>query len=440
MDTAPRRLQPEGWAPTPRRKVKAYREPREERVRIPDAVNRMRTASLNLKRGPPPQDVKSQWSPSSVGSNDQNDIRDPEVVDIACPKDCARRGASPMHRIPAPSRTVSPSATSQYSTRQSEISFGILDYYISDRNSLGTPEVPPLTPRDSAIDKFDFGLTTATPRLSNNMAGLEQALPGAKAETQRENKELDPVLVSPSSPSELQPFSSQTTQKKSYTLFPAVKEPAPTTTKATTITNSISPQTPTIGPAPSTRLPTHSTNRPPRTPEMSPHRTYRPRKDSLPSPHPQMRKDSFTSLRSSSGAHSQNIRLRIVSHSTSTTTTDRSPSSAATAIPPHVHASVSSRWSAETITSSTAAAGFRPVRENFSSLLGGRESAGVRYLDCFFDDDDDDYACRESARRPLRRKLGWGSAREGEGRRRGRFVEEVSFGRRVGGWMLCCRR
>ncbi|GAB7359544.1 hypothetical protein MBLNU230_g6732t1 [Neophaeotheca triangularis] len=447
MDAIPRRLQPEGWAPVPKRKVRAYGEARDERVRIPHAANHMRPAPLNLNKRPPPADVKSQWSPSSVESNGQcENPKDPQVVDIACISEWPRRGATPA-------RTVTPSATSQYSTRQSEVSYGVLDFYLGDRSSLDAPFVPPLTPKDPAMDQFDFGLihsNAAKPTPSNNLGDSEQALPSTKAGAERQDKPPALVPLSPPLPTESQLASLQSRQKKSYNLFPAVREPSDST-KPTPI-NKIPP--PPLSSKPTNPFPTNPfpTNRAPdpsspTTAEdklvtiplhRAPDSSYRPRKESLPTPPFQTRKDSMHSFRSSSGG-TRSIPMRILSNST--TATDRS-SSSATATPPH--ASVSSRWSDDTITSPTAAT-FRPtaVRGSFSSLLGRGE-----YPACFFDDDDEDGDDDEEGEgaAALRRKFGWkrsgslAAGREAKERRRGRFEEKASFGGRLRRLVLCCGR
>lgn len=360
---ASRKLRPEDWSPVYQTRIstRVAPEPRDNRVRIPKNCERaLRPKPLNIPprqlqsppelKGPPPSRKES----SEYG----NVLREPEIVDVAAPGTWPRREAQGCRK-----RKQSPSITSQYSTRQSEISLGILDYYMRDRTaSLHSPELPPPTPKlDPAIEKFDFGLPpTPTPSSAPPEPPAADTKPGAE----RRDQPLIPISPPSTSRPPLPP--------KGYSLFPVIKQVTPPPRQPTVVEETISLQAIT-----------------PTTIHPQPETTYRPRKESVSG---RQRADSFV----------KRTPLRILSSdSTSSTTTPRtrrqisSSTIQQTSSPPSA-----SRWSDDTITSPPSTAG---PRTSFGSLLR-RESTAQQtynyYPDCFFEDDDDD----DGEAEPLRRR------------------------------------
>lgn len=343
-----------------------------------------------------PLDVKLAQTKGSVRlvSNGQSALlRDPEVVDFAAPR---ARGPPPPPPKRMPSwRRGAPSVAS----RQSEMSFGILEYYIRDYAPPATPIV------DQAIKRFDFGL-------EGESACTPDANSGAEEEMQ---------LV-PLSPRPYEEEKSEQRCKATYSLFPAVKEVTPSANRlARVITDSPDscpsqeskrvdrPQllsgarltnTPS---ATRQRADTISMSSPPTassTPTTAiPSPSYHPRNPSLSSnatsrlPH--------TSISSSgSSSNSRRIPLRILSSGSTATMNTTSRSSTSTSPGLSTQKPLLSRWSEDTaLASPTTAAAVLGCRTSFGSLIGpGRESADV-YPACFFEDDDEV---------PLRRKRGRG--------------------------------
>lgn len=236
--------------------------------------------------------------------------------------------------------------------RQSEISFGILDYYTGDHSPLQSPEMPPPTAiADSAIVNFDFGLpkTSSTPQRRTTLSEPATQQIAGKPRAQK---------TAPATPQH-----SRKHHQKSYSLFPAVKD------RESQIKDIGAPLSSPIAFANvrnNASLPTH----------QQPDPSYRPRRQSI-SGSLRSRKDSFNSFRSS-----RHIPLRIFSSSSTTSTS--SPSSR-------------DRCSDEkNEASSPTTAGAPDVRALFDSWHGS--DASQPYPDCFFEDDEEV---------PLRRSLGW---------------------------------
>ncbi|KAK4543450.1 hypothetical protein LTR36_005593 [Oleoguttula mirabilis] len=355
----------ENYMPTPRPMPYNKPMPRDECARLPRHTQRNRPTPLIMRQNP------AQLFPDTVELSAREHLdngeapRAPEIVDLAAPGTWPRRSIVPS-RVPSRRTAPSPSLYSRCSTaRQSEISFGILDYYTREPSPLNSPDLLPPTPKvDPAMKHFDFQLSSQTSASHKRKDGvpLQHASSQAKAGAARREQPL--VQASPPA--------SEPRPTKTYSLFPAVKDPSKSlvlaleqqspSTSARTPSNDIT----------SIRL------------HQQPNPSYRPRKESL-SSSIRSRKDSFTSFRSGR----QRIPLRILS-STSTASTGKTDSTAS-ATPPQ-----RSRWSDDTITSPTVATTPGP-RTSFGSLLAGRDSA--QYPACFFEDDDEEA--------PLRRKFGW---------------------------------
>lgn len=315
------------------------------------------------------------------------------------------------------------------------MSFGILDYYIQDPTPVHSPELPSAaTPViDPAIERFDFGLQRKT-------SPIQDVKPSADAD-------FDLIPLSPR-PIEEPKANTQPQHKKTYTLFPNVKEASPVThrfaqvisdsPRATPTPNSYAspPQsdpswrrsilsgskldsTPGRGRAqtintPSPAEPTLASRIAGMQTHQQPNASYRPRKESL-TGSVRSRKDSCASQ------YGRRIPMRIMSSSSKADS--RSSASTSTASP-----KTQSRWSDDTITSPIAATTPGP-RTSFGSLLEARDTGSGKYPACFFDDEEDEEA-------PLRRNFGWKRSlsltQEQRGRRaRGRFEERSGFGRVV---------
>jgi len=427
-------------APRSNQYNKPTRQPREERARIPSKVQRIRPAPLNVRRQPPappsPDCLELSVTPrEDVGGFETP--RAPEIVDLAAPSTWPRRGL--FKRVPSRGTAASPSIYSRCSTaRQSEVSFGILDYYTRDHSPLHSPELPPPTPKvDPALDRFDFELipqaTQQTPVRGaagdasaiklfrkETIAGAEVELPAHRSPPARTTPNAahgdNQALVDLSPPSHLARSMQQTpkaTHKKTYSLFPTIKETTPVPKAAQNLSN---PHTPTdkVSSSPTANLTSIQ-------PHQQPDPSYRPRKESLTSS-VRSRKDSCTSFRSNC-----RVPLRILSSSSTTSGGGKTDSTLSTSSPPE-----RSRWSDDTITSPTVATTPGP-RTSFSSLLAGRDSA--QYPACFFEDDGDE-------RMPLRRKFAWKRSasmtyeRQAQ-KRNGRFDDLRSLSWRLKRIMLC---
>ncbi|KAK3670707.1 hypothetical protein LTR78_009399 [Recurvomyces mirabilis] len=189
-----RTLVPEEWVPLPRTNIstRTARQPRDERARVPKSPHRGRPPPIKLLAPPP----------SSNDNNKQETIspRDPEIVDLAPPTTWPRRlqlPPVPPKQAPLLTRMNTPSLYSRHSTAgQSEISFGILDYYTRDPSPLQSPELPPppLTPTPApalkteravdrrGLEKFDFELVPCTPSVSELRDIGRKPLPISKGE------------------------------------------------------------------------------------------------------------------------------------------------------------------------------------------------------------------------------------------------------------------
>ncbi|KAK5728047.1 hypothetical protein LTR17_012244 [Elasticomyces elasticus] len=383
-----RRALPEEWVPSPTTKIhtRPAWQPRDECARLPKSVlNRGRPAPSRLLTPPEALSVASPPLPfKDVYSARYGTPQDPEIVDLAVPSTWPRRGAPlgpPPKQAPPSIRIASPSLHSRCSTsRRSEVSFGILDYYTREPSPLPSPDFPPPPPPkvDPAMEKFDFQLVTSTPKVPASTR------PRGQSETQAGAQEPAPLVdVSLAS----QPAHSAP-HKRAYSLFPVVKDTPNMAVKITALPSSPATASPT---APSI---TH----------QPPDPSYRPRKVSL-SGSVRSRKDSFTSFRSN-----RRIPLRILSSNSSTPSApgrldSRTTSTSTTSPPIERLKGHNSRWSDEsTIMSPTAAITPNGPRTSFGSLLlndiPGRRSSSGQYPACFFEDDEDESA-------PLRKKFGW---------------------------------
>ncbi|KAK1814695.1 hypothetical protein LTR12_010917 [Friedmanniomyces endolithicus] len=392
---------PEEMVPSPTTKtyIRPTWEPRDERARPPKSVtNRGRPAPIRLLTPPEASSLASPPLPFKDTTGIQYQVPlAPEIVDHAAPTTRPRRGAPigpPPKRAPPSIRIASPSLHSRCSTsRRSEISFGILDYYTREPSPLPSPDLPPPPPppkMDPAMKQFDFqlaSLPSGTQGVALTSVCRPQELDATQAGAQQESAPLVDV-----------PLPTQTASpaphKRTYSLFPAAKEsPIPATTSVP------------LPPSPVMISPTSTISS--ITIHQAPDPSYRPRKVSL-SNSMRSRKDSFTSFRSN-----RRIPLRILSSNSSTpSATGRLNSRAAsisTSSPPDRLLGHNSRWSDEsTITSPTGTA----RRTSFGSLLqelsrdggpAGRASESgpnQQYSGCFFEDDEDETA-------PLRKKFGW---------------------------------
>ncbi|KAK3690993.1 hypothetical protein LTR37_018895 [Vermiconidia calcicola] len=184
-----RRLRPEEWPASPQTRIytRSAGEPRDEQLRFPKSAQKTRPTPINIAPG---QRSPLLDSPPFSQRSSAESPRDPEIVDLAAPTTWPRRAPAKPRNFPK--RIASPSVASQRSARQSEISFGILDYYIGEPSPLHSPNLPPPTPKlpgtpraespvvDPAIEKFDFGLT---PKSLSQRAQCDVRLPGALPDT-----------------------------------------------------------------------------------------------------------------------------------------------------------------------------------------------------------------------------------------------------------------
>jgi hypothetical protein len=423
MAAATRRFRPDDdWTQTKiTTRPSPPKEPRDERVRIPRPLH----VGAGVTRRPVPVDVKLAQAKQSVRlvSNgqicDDETLRDPEIVDLA---PSSRPWMMTRHEICAPPYPPPPPPKPKRSlrgvpsvaSRQSEMSFGILDYYIHAPSPLQSPALPTeaKTAVDPAIERFDFGLQRESVETSEATSGAD-----------------DEMQLIPLSPRPFEEEKSETgqPQAKKYSLFPAVKEatplahrlaqaindsptdsrqstdtmsggrrdsswrprllsgaklnntPTPTRRRADTISSSTQ-ATPT--PKPTTTIPSPSYH--PRNPSLSFSTTSR-----LPS-------ISISSGSGSSTRDSRRIPLRILSSSSSATTNTfntTSRSSISTSPGSTIAGQqkpLLSRWSEDTaLASPTTAAAVLGCRSSFGSLIGGEISSGEAYPACFFEDDED---------------------------------------------------
>lgn len=359
-------------------------EPRDERVRLSKSNERaLRPKPLNIpsKRPGDTADVKVIPQLRNASSESQGPPQDPQIVDIG-PISTWQRNASTKR---SQNRKPSPSVAS---TRQSEISLGILDYYMREPSPmLKSPELPPPTPKlDPAIDRFDFGLP-ATPTPSTNMPTISGPVSGrTKAATRAQS---DQPLISISPPSQPRPSA---TFNRGYTLFPVITEVTPGSRQPKiTLVEPLTTQNATPASTAST------VSSPPET-------TYRPHKESV-SSSLRTRNDSINSFQARLNKQRQPIPLRILCRSGSQTSPPSCnrrtiSTSTAQASPPSTGRDCKSRWSDETTTCTITSPSLAPTpgpRTSFGWLLR-RDNA--QYPACFFENDDDESA-------PLRRMWAW---------------------------------
>ncbi|EME38990.1 hypothetical protein DOTSEDRAFT_139901 [Dothistroma septosporum NZE10] len=393
-----RRLNAEDWTPVLPTKLNAQvtRQPSRSSNHSQSAL---RPKPLNILSRPPQTPPNTKRTPLSP-----QDGNLPQTTETLCDPHIVDHGLSgpwPQRDSPAmPNRrTGSPNLASQYSERQSEFSFGILDYYTREPTpSLKSPDFPP-PPRpkvDPAIDQFDFGLP---PTPTSSVATIVPCLIDANAGAEREEH----------IPSSLSPPSSQIRHNAlngGYSLFPTIKQVTPPPRKPTiTLVEPFGRRETTPGSNTSSIA-------------SPPDRCHRPRKESI-SSSVRSRNDSLISgHRDRQGR----IPLRILSSdSTSSTCRTRVASSNVCTVPEK-----QSRWSDDTITSPSMASTPGP-RTSFGSLLQ-RDSA--QYPACFFEDDEE---------APLRRKFTWTktSSTSSHEHQRRRYDESPTLGERFVKLMLC---
>lgn len=411
----PRELTAKDWMPVQPTRITTRKapEPRDERLRIPRSAQRSRPSPINVAPG---EDCLMLPVPCSPGPNEEfcESPRDPEVVDVGGPNTWPRRGRLSQQQCV---RRPSPSATSQYSIGQSEISYGILDYYFKDDPLSPSPELPLLSLRigtpviDGAMEKFDFELPPRSP--SPRPANIKQSTREQIPQDTRSGAERPHNDLLDSSPP-LQLTTSQTERKETYSLFPKVKVVTPP--RKSTINQAESQLQQSETPRGTiTTVPSH----------QQPDASYRPRKESV-SSSVQSRKDSFTSF-----SGTRRIPMRVLSSSSTPTPKTRSTVSNSTSTESPLQ---QSRWSDDTVTS-PAVLTTPGRRTSFGSLLGGDST---QYLACFFEDDDDDDVGAEAA--PLRRKFRWQRSsnvkHEAKARETGRSGRK-SFSRRLAKVLLC---
>lgn len=353
------------------------------------------TSPPMLPKAPPPS---RKESPFEIP-------RAPEIVDLESAATWPRR------EIPKASRTVrthSPSIVSQQSGRQSEISLGILDYYMRDPSpTLRSPDLPPTPKFESTFDRFDFGVPPTPTPVQAKRARQPDVTAGA------ERKQLPAPLDS--NPS------------KTYSLFPVVKQVSPPARHpAITIIDQVSLRDMTPS---SVKTSPASRTQPDPSYHTQPDPSYRPRKESL-SSSIRSRTESINSSSFRRDRTGKLIPLRILSGGSTTSSGGRTVSTSTTiALNSSPGAGDYSRWSDDTITSASMVPTPGP-RTSFGSLLHGNET---QYPDCFFEDDNEEVL--------LRRKFAWkrsrGSSSLESRKLKGRFDEPESFGSRFVRLMLC---
>lgn len=414
------------------------KEPRDERVRIAGP----RGAGTARRPVPLPVDVKLAQAKGSVrlvsnGQDCENEmLRDPEIVDLAPLSSSSRpwmgrrEGCAPSYPPPPPP----PPFRSKHklrgppsvASRQSEMSFGVLDLYLRDPSPLASPDLPvdAVPSSRSRIDGFDFGLRRESAEASDAKSGADE--------------EMQLIPLSPRPYEEDKPETHQP-QAKKYSLFPAVKEVTPSAQRLARAINespidSLQSQsspshhqqasgwrprllsgakltnttTPNRRRADTTPSSAQATSSPATTTIPSP--SYHPRNPSLTISSPPSTRLPSLSISSNSGSSTQTRRipLRILSSSSTATTHTISRSSISTS-PGSTIASqqkpLLSRWSEDTALASptTAAAVLGGCRTSFGSLIGAEMmGSGEGYPACFFEDDEEV---------PLRRRRRAGSGK-----------------------------
>jgi hypothetical protein len=435
MTAATRRFRPDDdWTQTKiTTRPSPPKEPRDERVRIPRPLH----VGAGVARRPVPLDVKLAQAKGSVRlvSNGQKyedeTLRDPEIVDLAPssrPWMMARHEvcAPPYPPPPPPKPKRSLRGVPSVASRQSEMSFGILDYYIHDPSPLQSPALPlePSSAVDPAIEKFDFGLQRESVETSEATSGADE--------------EMQLIPLSPRPFEEEKPETGPP-QAKKYSLFPAVKDATPSAHRLAQVINesptesrqstdtmsggqresSWRPRLLSGAKLANTPTPTRrradtissSTQVTPTTTVPSP--SYHPRNASLSfSNTSRLHRTSISSGSGSSIRDSRRIPLRILSSSSSATTNTfntTSRSSISTSPGSTIAGQqkpLLSRWSEDTaLASPTTAAAVLGCRSSFGSLIGGEIGSGEAYPACFFEDDED----VPLRRRKVGRGKGWRS-------------------------------
>jgi hypothetical protein len=387
---------PEEWVPAPSTRIRTRPAcgPKSERSRM--SKTNGRSCPTALRQLGPPRPAAPGSPPLQLKDHStapEQSVRDPEIVDLAAPSIWSRRVAQTgPTRGSVPNHKTSPSLYSSSSTaRQSEISFGILDYYTRAPSPLLDSDVrpPPASKIDPAMDQFDFELVPTTSIIPHSVVE-------ATTETGHDDEQvttgMEQSLVDVLAPTQQLP---DVPHKPAYSLFPSFKQtPTPSMTAAEPLP---SPPSATMMTASSniTTIPSH----------QQPDLAYHPRKESL-SGSIRSRKDSFTSFRSN-----RRMPLRLLSSSTSfaSTTGGRSLSTASASTTSPENLGHRSHWSDDTTTSPTTPG----PRTSFGSVVhdpiatpaststrtSSRRSESGQYPACFFDDDEEIS--------PLRKKFTW---------------------------------
>lgn len=460
---ASRRKLPEDWRPSSheisiRSTTTTAKEAGGDLPKSSTNTRALRLKPINIP-GKDPQSVLEVAQALRKPSVDSSQSpRDPEVIDVAPQQEQWTRQNSPvsplMHRLEA-----TRSNSSQDTSRQSQISLGILDYYLRNPTpspSPLSPDLPPLptTPRlnPAAIEAFDFGLqgTKSRPPVRPGLSRANQRVD--EIMTAKPEPSSSVTTAQPSPPAPESPNERPRTRGRSYSIFPALQEappPSPITATATAAaarpSRSFSTATRQSRTFSNESVPTTSTTTTPITPSFplpSPSAlpVHRPRKISLTSS-VRTRNDSITSYRHHKTPRNV-IPLRIWSSDDSTQSSVRttvsvsSISSPPFASNPGARGVDLSRWSDETsLTSPSFAPTPGPMRTSFGSLLRRNEDSTSfdrqryhsqtyshsqplpspnphpyqTYPACFFEADDED---GEDV--PLRKK--WGDSWRGSGK------------------------
>jgi hypothetical protein len=214
--------------------------PRDEQVRIARSLG----GGGVVARRPTPLDLRLAQAKSTVrlvsNDHDAGTLRDPEVVDLAgapiARNRTVRRDACPPYPPrqpppvpPKPRRVPPPSVAS----RQSEMSFGILDYYIYDPSPAQSPSLPVggTTPivGDKAIDRFDFGL--------GGRRDATRTSDDARSGADDDEMQLIPLSPRPFEEDKSESPPKTNRKKKQYSLFPAVQEVTPSSNRLAQVIN-----------------------------------------------------------------------------------------------------------------------------------------------------------------------------------------------------------
>lgn len=423
---AARRATPDDWLPVSQ--MQPYGADASvhygKRAKIVDGAYCYRQTPVGVRRSQTQPALRAAFfSPPSTRIEGAEDQEHREISHLAALNAWPLRSGDPT--LP-PAWTRTPRTCSRCTSRRSDTSSGILDYYIREPSPPQSLRTPPLSPEiDPAMKLFDFELTPRTPgprqALATALYGNEAAGTKSGAESASYEKVRD---VSPKAPTAAQ-AQARMPRKKSYKLFPKVDERPRTATLRTPPrkADGDSPPTPQrarTGSSP-TALGAH------RRPDPSSHHA---RQDSV-SWSLRGRKDSFTSYYSSRHHPLQMLSSSSTGSSNHTATTP--PTSLSSASP-----SERSGRRNDTATSPVTAPALGAP--GASTPLGGEKY----YPACFFEDDDDDDDDHASLWKKLAEKLParWTRERWPERKpRSGRlFDETVTLGQRLrratqrGGW------